>query len=161
MVPPLSSPLDTYLRTQFSTQAAWVDIVRNSDYSIGGVSLGAAYRLFLQHRVVLDVCQALALNINSPSTAYAEVYSEGTSDPSFTITVTDIMNWSGRASGTYRNNKSLMQRTVAAIQVIQNSYGLAGMKVMPQFKALYAFSQAPEVLIHEDVAAALAALVNT
>ncbi|KAF9016171.1 hypothetical protein BDZ89DRAFT_1045963 [Hymenopellis radicata] len=116
MVPPLSSPLDTYLRTQFSTQAAWVDIVRNSDYSIGGVSLGAAYRLFLQHRVVLDVCQAFALNINSPSTAYAEVYSEGTSDPSFTITVTDIMNWSGRASGTYRNNKSLMQRTVAAIQ---------------------------------------------
>lgn len=136
-----------YLTSRYPEEAQWADMIRTADSQMGGTRIGASYRLILQHRIVQHVCQDLGLNENAPSTAYVEI-SSGQSNIPFSISVFDIMDWSGRRGGTYRNNKSLAQQVVQSIVAVEATMTIEQMQAHLVTSPLFLFSQTPRVLAH-------------
>lgn len=106
-----------YLTHQFPTESQWREVILSQrGYQIHEVTVGAVYKQYLQHRIILNVCPALGLDHTKPTRSSRLLEIQGLA---VNLTVEQVIHWSGRSPNTYRNRKTLMEKLHSTLQVIR------------------------------------------
>lgn len=132
-------------RYRFTQYSNWIQIIKSDLYFLNGHAIGPAYKLFLQHQVLLHVASDLGLNPAQFTGGHIPILS--TTGTHGSISVNDVLRWSGRAPGTYRNKRRLMCSLQMAIEDARtegllNSTGSTASRHQP----LLLFSSTPAYL---------------
>lgn len=140
-----------YLTHQFPKQSQWREVIlSHRGYPIHNVAVGAAYKQYLQHRIILCVCSTLGLDHTKPTRSSLLLEINGLS---VDLTVEQIIHWSGRAPNTYRNKKTLMEKLHSTLQVIP--IGAPDSSLHTRYRDLLVFRYTPDLLQADHITPSL------
>lgn len=107
----------TYLDAHYLSSAAHsLAFTRSDNALLHNFRIGGAYRRFLHHKLIVQICNDLRLDRKHPSTTSARVVHHG---QQLLVTMDDVVQWAGTGQRdcvrTYSNHKKLMERVEVEI----------------------------------------------